>query len=182
MCIKQDKYPYNYVTVSQAQYLADQLSTNQYTCSLIFDIQWDLTCKFLVEKNVKTQDEIKINSNSWGNYIGDEENEVSFSIERGEYSLDDGLSFQKVDGIYTKQNTVPVLLTTGASERNKVLNIYDFAGNVNEWTLGKIKSNKPSLFRSGPFNGTGTIYPAWTHPNTSIETSLAKIGFRVTMY
>ena len=48
MVIKQDKYPYNFVTVSQAQYLANQLSTEQYTCSVIFDIQWDLTCKYLV--------------------------------------------------------------------------------------------------------------------------------------
>ena len=29
-----------------------------------------------------------------------------------------------------KESSVPVLLTTGASERNKVLNIYDFAGNM----------------------------------------------------
>ena len=182
MIIKQDKYPYNFVTVSQAQYLANQLSTTQYTCSLIFDIQWDLTCKYLEEMGAKTQEEIKINSNSWGNYIGDEENEVAFTIERGEYSLDDGANFNAVNGTYKKENSVPVLLTTGASERNKVLNIYDFAGNVDEWTLGKIPSIKPSLFRSGPYNGTGTTFPAWTHPNRSIDTSLANIGFRVTIY
>lgn len=152
------------------------------TSSLLFGIQWDLTCKYLAEKGAKTQNEIKINSNSWGNYIGDEENEVTFSVERGAYSLDDGLTFNQVNGSYTKQNTVPLLLTTGASKRNKVLNIYDFAGNLNEWTLGKIPSSNPALFRSGNYNGTGTIYPAWTHPNRSIDTSTSNIGFRVTMY
>ena len=182
MVIQQDKYPYNFVTPSQAQYLANQLSTNQYTCSLIFDIQWDLACKFLEETEVKNQDEIKINSNSWGNYIGDKENEVSFTIERGKYSLDDGLNFNTINTIYTKENLVPVLLTTGASERNKVLNIYDFAGNVNEWTLGKITALNPALFRSGPYSGTGTTYPAATRPNRSINTSVSNIGFRVTMY
>ena len=50
MVIKKDKYPYNFVTVSQAQYLANQLSTNEYTCSLIFDIQWDLTCTYFEKK------------------------------------------------------------------------------------------------------------------------------------
>ena len=182
MVIQQDKYPYNFVTVSQAQYLANQLSTNQYTCSLIFDIQWDLACKFLEEAGVKNQDEIKINSNSWGNYIGNEENEVTFTIERGEYSLDDGLNFNRVNRTYTKENSVSVLLTTGASERNKVLNIYDFAGNVNEWVLGKIPSIKPAMFRSGSYVGSGTMFPAWTHPNTTTDTSLSKIGFRVTLY
>lgn len=107
---------------------------------------------------------------------------MTFSIERGEYSLDDGLSYNKVDKIYTKQNKIPVLLTTGASERNNVLNIYDFAGNVNEWTLGKIASIKPASFRSGPYNGTGIVYPACTHPNRSIDISQANIGFRATMY
>ena len=182
MIIQRDKYPYNFVTASQAQYLANELSTNQYTCSLMFAIQWDLTCKFLEEMGAKTQDEIKINSNSWGNYIGDEENEVTFSIDRGEYSLDNGVNFSPVDGVYTKQNAVPVLLTTGASERNKALNIYDFAGNVHEWTLGYIPSNTPPSFRGGPYDGTGTMYTVWSYLHVSSDTSIPKIGFRVTMY
>ncbi len=180
--IQQDKFPYNFVTVSQAQSLANQLSANEYTCSLIFDIQWNLTCKFIEEKGGKTQDELKSNSNSWGNYIGNEENKVSFSINRGQYSLDDGLTFNKVQKYFMKESSVPVLLTTGASERNKVLNIYDFAGNVNEWTLGKIRSSKPSLCRSGNYAGDGKMYPSWTNVNNLTNTSVSKIGFRVTFF
>ena len=55
-----------------------------------------------------------------------DKNEVAFTIERGEYSLDDGANINAVNGKYKKENSVPVLLTTGANERNKVLNIYDY--------------------------------------------------------
>lgn len=180
MFIQRDKYPYNFVTVEQAQHLANQLSTNQYYCSLMFDIQWDLAFKFLEEKGLKTQEEIKENSASWGNFNGNEEQEAIFSIKRGKYSLDDGLSFNKVEGTYTKQNTVSVLLTTGASERNKVSNIYDLAGNVAEWELGKIISNNPCLYRGGSYKAIGLTVAG--RPNASIDTSLSNIGFRITMY
>ena len=69
--IKANAYPYNYVTCSQAQILSKQLSIGGKRSSLMFGIQWDLTCKFL-ETNGLTQEEIKggdgIGSTNWGNY------------------------------------------------------------------------------------------------------------------
>lgn len=46
-----------------------------------------------------------------------------------------------------------ILLTTGATKRNSVLNIYDLAGNVWEWTLEKSpKVENPCSFKGGGFS------------------------------
>ena len=45
--IKQNAYPYNYVTCSQAQTLASNMESGSYTTSLLFGVQWDLVLKYL---------------------------------------------------------------------------------------------------------------------------------------
>ena len=51
--IEKDLYPYTNVTLSQAERLAERVSVGDYTSSLMFGIQWDLTLKFTEEKAVK---------------------------------------------------------------------------------------------------------------------------------
>ena len=71
---KKDMIPYNNVYCSDAQQLANEMSTGDKTSSLMYGIQWDLVCKFLEVKgnwdtSTKTaQYYIKQNSTSWGNY------------------------------------------------------------------------------------------------------------------
>ena len=65
--------PYNYVYCSESQVLAKKMSTDtSKTSSLLFGIQWDLTCKFLQEKGGLSVEQIKggddIGSTNWGNY------------------------------------------------------------------------------------------------------------------
>ena len=68
--IKANAYPYNYVTCRQAQELSTRLSTGGKTSSLMFGIQWNLTCKFLEIKGGLTQAELKggdgVGSTNWG--------------------------------------------------------------------------------------------------------------------
>ena len=52
--IKQNAYPYNYVTCSQAQTLASNMEHGDRTTSLMFGVQWDLTLKYLEKKGVST--------------------------------------------------------------------------------------------------------------------------------
>ena len=61
--IKQNAYPYNYVTCSQAQTLASNMESGNYNSSLMFGVQWDLMLKYLETKGT-TQDELKTDSNS----------------------------------------------------------------------------------------------------------------------
>lgn len=136
---KEGACPYNWVTCKQAQKLATQMGMGEYTSSLMFGIQWDLALKHLEAKgNWNTNEHpsewyLKTDSNSWGNYYNPE-----FAITKGKYSIDYGKNFIIIQQSgYKKSLNTPVLLTTGASDRNCCLNIYDLAGNVYEWTLEK---------------------------------------------
>ena len=182
--IREEAYPYNYVTCSQAQERASTLSTGNYTSSLMFGIQWDLVCKFIEIKATNpgtSASDIKsaINSNSidWGNY-----NDANFDITKGKYSEDSGATYIAVSGTYTK-GSKSVLLTTGATDRNSLLNIFDFAGNVYEWTLEKASHSVGHCsFRGGGYGNYGSSLPVSYRSNRSAFVSLSNIGFRPTLF
>ena len=176
--IKEGAYPYNYVTNKQAQEKSRELATGGRTSSLMFGIQWDLVLKHIENKQGKTQSELKNDSTTWGNYIN-----ATFEITKGKYSTDYGQTFIPVEGTYTKATNSNVLLTTGATQRNSVLNIYDLAGNEYEWTLEKITStSSPSVFRGGIYNGLGSSYPASYRSYTSTSYSHHNISFRTALW
>ena len=144
--IKEGAYPYNYVTCIQAQERSVQLASGGRTSSLMFGIQWDLIMKHIETKQAKTQYELKTKSTSWGNYM-----DSAFSVTKGKYSEDYGDTFKDVEETYYKPSYKYRLLTTGATERNCTLNIYDLAGNVMEWTLEQntTSTSNPSATRGG---------------------------------
>ena len=179
-----NKYPYNWVYCSEAQKIANKDSTEEYTSSLPFGIQWDLVCKFLELKGAKTYDEIARNS-IWGNY----DNIGWTSIANSKYSDDYGYSFKlesktKSSGSY--------LLTTGAIEKNiydstehiaNPMNIYDFAGNVWEYTLEyTARSSDPCAGRGGIYNGYSYLLPAAYRTYHSTTGGGDHFGFRSTLY
>ena len=184
--IKQDAYPYNYVTCKQAQTLSNQLATGGKTSSLMFGIQWDLVMKF-IEKKGKLADGTKVtqamlttDSSDWGNYL-----KKSFDITRGQYTTSPSTagSWIAVTSSYTKPAS-SVLLTTGATARNSTLNIYDLAGNVCEWTLEQYTANTyiPCSWRGGVYFGSGDIYPASYHGYCSTTFANYSNGFRPALY
>lgn len=195
---KQDQIPYNYVTCSQAQSLANGMTTDSKTSSLLFGIQWDLTCKFLEEKaewgtTVQTEKITYINSNSteWGNY-----NNKALTLNRGKYNTSPNTSGSEWK-LYTKETPNYVtnsqtssngsyyqLLTTGASDTTKKMNIYDFAGNEYEWTLEHVTSytSHPCAYMGGYCGNDGSSRPA-SYRNYNITSNANDyISFRVTLY
>ena len=85
----------------------------------------------------------------------------------------------------TEQNSYQngILLTTGGTEQSKVMNIYDIAGNVYEWTLEKTPNTyEPCVTRGGLFNDTGSYRPAAEHGGSSSGHSFYSIGFRVSIF
>ncbi len=165
--IQIDKYPYIFVKCSEAQEKSKELATGGKQASLMFGIQWDLVLKFIEEKGIalgetktERQNAIKTNSEKWGNYKN-----VAFEVKRGLYTAtpETYASWDNASN-YTKP-TSAVLLTTGATERNKILNIYDLAGNVWEWTLEfgveTYGSNRSCIFRGGTYYGVSNSYPAY---------------------
>ena len=75
-----------------------------------------------------------------------------------------------------------ILVTTGTSETNKVMNIYDIAGNVYEWTLELTSdTNIPCASRGGYFLNAGSDDPAAYRNCGSTDVS-GNIGFRVSLF
>ena len=185
--IQKNLYPYNFVTCSQAQTLANNISPDSSkTSSLLFGIQWDLLCKFLEEKSDLDEDEINSDSTNWGNYSNAE-----FQIENVKYAIYNQTTgvlenWNILQGIYSKQsygmdNTI--LLSTGASNYTKKMNIYDLAGNLWEWTLEKASSlDRPSTRRGSGYKNPGYTHPAANKGAGTIIENLDSFGFRVALY
>ena len=196
---RQGAYPYNYVTCSQAQELASRMTPDSNrNSSLMFGIQWDLVLKFIETKATKPgtsasniKEALRTNSSDWGNYCN-----VTFEIQRGEYSVDEGETWKSFD-VNTEKNVVNkikqkedenyengyVVLTTGATNRNSLVNIYDLAGNVWEWTLEKNMADYgPCSYRGGSFYNNGGYHQvALRWPNRTFD-SFSVIGFRPALY
>ncbi len=189
-----NKYLYNYVTIFEAQELASKMNIGgELTSSLMFGVQWNLVCKFLATR--LGDEAVKTNSSSWGNYA-----DVSFTIDRGEYlanpesemnstwqaitvNMTDYVTEQIKQG--SNGSEKGVLLTTGASDRNCQLNIYDFAGNEQEFTLEMMTDSKyPCSLRGGCYVYTGSSGPASYRYNyvNPLSSSSYAFGFRVALY
>ncbi len=179
---KKDMVPYNNLYCSEAQQLANGMSTGNKTSSLMFGIQWDLVCKFLeVKGNWDTttntaQYYIKENSTSWGNY-----GNSTFTINSTKAKKYNS-SNKSCDDI-TGEKTSSMLLTTGASEYTNKMNIYDFAGNEYEWTLEKTTNTFfPCSTRGGSYYDDGSSYPASLRGSSITADSNNDLGLRPSLY
>lgn len=191
--VKQNVYPYNFVTCSQAQKLSEELAPTGKDGSLLLGIQWDLVCKYIETKGTKLantieerKDKILNNSSDWGNYSN-----VEFVVNKGFYSIFDSITgklgnWNNITNNYLKSNIDGqnmILLSTGATDRNKILNIYDFAGNLYEWTLEYSGSVTSSCSRRGGYyGGSGDKFSAINHRGSGTTGKGTYIGFRTTFF
>ena len=192
---KADAYPYTYVTRTQAQNLASKVNAGTKTSSLMFGVQWDLVLAFMHNKGNIADSTLKSNSTAIGNY----RDSVFQLSQTGQYAVFSNFSLSStwnpsttattnfVDSSRNKiaqsSNGNGILVTTGTSETNKVMNIYDIAGNVYEWTLELTSyTNGPCASRGGTFNGTGSDSPAASRGGSSTDYSSDGVGFRVSLF
>ena len=187
--IKRNAYPYNYVTCSQAQTLANNMESGNHTSSLMFGVQWDLVLKYLETKGT-SQVDLKTDSTSWGNYYN---NAWNITNSNSKYAIyDDKLeNFDWTSGAYgIKDSDTIVLLSTGASDDFSKQGIYDLAGNVFEFTLehdnliSRGIGTSPCIARGGVCVLNGSNNPAanrFNYPTIILNTSVV-VGFRVVLY
>ena len=185
--IKQNAMPYNFITQSEAQGLIKSLNHENTEDSLPFGLQWSIACVFIEHfgTRVNNQNQIEpFNSNyllsndysrRWGNYSNS-----TFKINQGFYTTN-YTTWNEVNDNTTKESNVALLCTTGASEKNKVLNIYDFAGNTAEWTLEYHgNSSKPCEARGGHFLSSSHYANQATMYTTT--TRVANYSARATLF
>ena len=175
--IKQNAYPYNYVTCSQAQKLANMMESGSYNTSLMFGVQWDLVLKHLENKGVK-QSLLKNDSKTWGNYSN---NLWSSTNTDSKYAI---TGQDWVIGPYgDKKVNGGILLSTGASDTFSKYGIYDLAGNVWEWTLEYTTNpNYPSARRGGCNFNIGAECTAAARTNSDTSDMYRSTGFRTALY
>ena len=181
---KKDMIQYNWIRCSDAQQLANGMSTGNKTSSLMYGIQWDLVCKFLeVKGNWDTttntaQYYIKENSLSWGNYF---DNTFTINSAKAKKYDDSNKSYEDITGEKTGYGYI--LLTTGASEYTNKMNIYDFAGNEYEWTLEKTTiTSRPCCYRGGFYGSGGSYWPASSRAYEDTTYCVGIIGLRPALY
>ena len=181
-----NQYPINWVTCSQAQTLASKTSTNGYSGSLLFGIQWDLVEKYIEAKAVAQgtaigtiQSQLINNSTSWGNYRSSTYNIVNNSAQ---YSTNNGS--QWLQAPYNKTSAGSVLLSTGANTAFGKQNILDLAGNVWEWTLENSNiGSQPCVIRGGSYESSASSeLTVNTRSNNTSTQTYWSIGFRITIF
>ena len=165
----------------------------------MFGVQWDLVLKFIEIKKIATDAKIvsKLNSDSKdiGNYYNS-----TFTINRGKYAT---ASNWKLSNTWNAYNTPisnyvdananklvkssdgnGILLTTGAVDQNRLMNIYDIAGNVCEWTSehATYYSGYPCSNRGGDYNIISSFYVASYRSSNNTTGSTNDVGFRISLY
>lgn len=175
--VKPNMYPYNYVTVGDAQTLATKMNYENCTSSLIFGIQWDLILKYIETKNATTKYNLISDSTKIGNY---RDNLWNITNSNAKYSKDSGNTFVKCP--YQKTTDEEVLLTTGADKTFSLMNIYDLAGNVYEWTLEFYNTSNPFVFRGGDYGFNGAGGPAEYRYGSYASNSTNNLGFRIGLW
>ncbi|MFR3920350.1 MAG: hypothetical protein ACLTXD_04275 [Clostridia bacterium] len=185
--IQANKVPYDFLRCYQAQTLASTFAPASYTSSLLFGIQWDLVCKHLEVKGKNPgssassiKEAIQTNSIDWANT---KDSTFKVTNTKAMYSTD-LKNWVKINYRgYTKPSDSAVALTTGASERNKLMNIYDLAGGLSEWTLEKSwhESYFPTL-RGGDYWFNASFRSAATRDCGAVNYSDAISGARATIY
>ncbi len=181
--IKPNMYPYNYVTRDEAQTLAQRMNYKNCTSSLIFGVQWDLILKHIetkfIEKNASSDIKTKLTSNS--TQIGNYNNNLwNITNKNAKYSTDYGGSF--IACPYPKTADANILLTTGADESFSVMNIYDIAGNVWEWSLESYNTGSLCICMGGSSNDKGSANPARVRGYDTNKSSYSYIGFRIGLW
>ena len=158
---KKGAYIYNYVTVTQAMDIAanmykDSTSINAKT-QLITGVGWDRVLNWIIETNNGLgENEVLINSSSWGNYI-------------------DSIGDADVDANHGS------LQTTGKYDAWKANNIYDLAGNGEEVTSERDSEYGEFSSRGGCYHDNNNSASTYYNEDDT-QFNWGHYAFRISLY
>ncbi len=200
---------WNYVSQTVAKGLSERMyeDSTSVTSRLIDSYAWDTICHWLskVDKNKLT------NGTSWGNYVDADSGENVNGLYSEHKIKYNGWVLTTNEGNYKRgpvnfkarssegEQTL-YELATGISEKNKANNIYDFAGNMWEWTTEKGSHSTAAeseqgtkveptdgtiyaVLRGGGFYDEGNDYRvASRYGDHDVSVCYVGIGFRPVLY
>ena len=161
----------------------------------MFGVQWNLVLAFMHNKGNIADSTLTSNSTTIGNHM-----DSTFQLSQtGKYATmsDWGLSStwnpsttSTTNFVDSSRNKIAqsssgngILVTTGTSEKNKVMNIYDIAGNVEELTLEKTsRDSSPCAARGGFYYIIGSYGPAANRFDYTTTNPSSSIGFRLSLW
>ncbi len=198
---------WNYVSQTVAKGLSERMyeDSTSVTSRLIDSQAWDTICHWLSKDNKYDVTD----STSWGNYVNADSGEGVnglYSIHSIDYN--NGWTCTENQGNYKRGSVnfearsaegeqTLYELATGISERNKAKNIYDFAGNMWEWTTEKGSHSSTTtetkteptgntiyaVLRGGGFYNNGGGYPAAKRSGDyTVGSYDIDVGFRPVLY
>lgn len=139
-------------------------ANNNVVSSMIWGCQWDATLRWMQTSSIEKVKNFATNSAAYGNYW---DNSISY-VENGETKT-------------TKTNQM-LGIPTGSSEATKINNIYDMAGNMDEWTL-EACNEAVRTTRGGDCNGSSSSEPASYRQNGVVpQISSGYCGSRLALY
>ena len=179
---KQGVPVWNYISQENALEVSSKMyNTSSVKSSLIDSYAWDTITQWLSNSNYDVTD-----SRTYGNYY-----DVSFTFN-GLYAthIYESSSTSVVStyskGEKTKATNERTETATGVSERNKTNNIYDFAGNMWEWTtevgLHGESTTEYAVLRGGCFSDDIHAPVSTRSGYYSTDSSGFSWGFRVVLY
>ena len=127
-------------------------ASNKVETRMIWGCQWDVTMNWLISSGAKTSDEVNKNSSTWGNYSN--------------YNTANNYT----EGTAGYEKNAGSLQNTGSSENWKANNIYDLAGNVEEWTQEANNTSNRAI-RGGYCFYNGSFHPASDRYNGNPDNS-----------
>ena len=185
--VSKANYPvWNFITQINAKTVAEKMyNTESVKSGLIDSYAWDTTTQWLKNSGYNIN-----NSTSWGNYY-DSAFDINGLYALHSYGGDPATWTHATE--YNKGSHSIVIgdrteTATGITDRNKANNIYDFAGNVYEWTTETGHKNGTTtttyaVLRGGSFFNGGSSNPASFRSGSYSSTHYDVVfGFRVVLY
>ena len=166
------------VELARRMYKADETNTTGVVSTLMYGVQWDTTCNWLLSSGTVTS---LTDSTAYGNYrnhaiaVGDLNEGAKYSISYSSSSV------SYPTQTTAKNTSTGWLLTTGALKAAKTNNIYDMAGNLWEWTM-EGTSTYYRVDRGGGFSNSGSVDPASYRLSVDPSNSGFSFGARPSLY
>lgn len=159
--------PWNYISWNIANKNAESMyNNNKIKSDLLTITQTKIVDDWLAQAGFN----VTTDSSAWGNYSN-----ANIEIE-GLASSDFGKNYKESTGKFGEN----IIIATGVAEQNKSNNIYDWAGNLWEYTDTQYEQTEYYFSHGGYYGTPGNASPA-SCTNAFTGEPSSKVGFRVVL-